>query len=456
MKRLHVHVAVDDLSESIRFYHTLFGVEPSVRESDYAKWMLDDPRVNFAISVRGRPAGLDHLGLQVESEAELRDVASRLAAASVPILEQKDAACCYARGDKAWAADPQGVRWETFLTRGALTVFGEDVPSAPSDCAAPRAASQAGCCAAPPEPKAVCCGAPAEPKDAASGSLAKHDVHAVVQQRYGTIARAGTPLPEAGCGGPRPEDIAARLGYESTAIETVPDGANLGLGCGAPLALAALQPGETVLDLGSGAGFDAFLAAREVGPTGHVIGVDMTPEMLERARRNAAAGGYQNVEFREGQIEALPLEDHSVEVVISNCVINLVPDKAAVYREVARVLRPGGRVVISDIVLERPLPEVIAASVAAYTGCVAGAALREDYLRTVRASGLVDVEVVSDKNFGELAASMIPDELREQAARLGIDVKEVGATVRSLTISAHKPGAEDEAPPKACCGPAVR
>ena len=159
MKRLHVHVAVDDLSDSIRFYNTLFGVGPSVRESDYAKWMLDDPRVNFAISARGRPAGLDHLGLQVESEPELRAVAARLAAASVPVLEQKDASCCYAKGDKAWSLDPQGVRWETFLTRGALTVFGEDVPAAPSGCAAPRAAAAAGSCAAPAEPKAaVCCG----------------------------------------------------------------------------------------------------------------------------------------------------------------------------------------------------------------------------------------------------------------------------------------------------------
>jgi SAM-dependent methyltransferase len=154
------------------------------------------------------------------------------------------------------------------------------------------------------------------------------------------------------------------------------------------------------------------------------------------------------VEFRQGRIEALPVEDDSVEVVISNCVINLVPDKAAVYREVARVLLPGGRFIISDIVLERPLPDAIAASVAAYTGCVGGAALREDYLHAVRSSGLVDVEVVSDKNFGELAAAMIPDELREQAAQLGIDVKEIGATVRSLTISGRRPGAGDAAPRK--------
>lgn len=204
----------------------------------------------------------------------------------------------------------------------------------------------------------------------------EHDaaVHEIVRERYAQIARAGTPTPEAGCCGPRPADVAPHLGYTSADITAVPDGANLGVGCGAPLQHADPRPGETVLDLGSGAGFDTFLAARKVGDAGRVIGVDMTPEMLERARQNAAAGGFGNVEFREGQIEARPVEDASVDLVISNCVINLIPDKAAVYREVARVLRPGGRVVVSDVVLDAPLPEVVASGVAALTGCVAGAA----------------------------------------------------------------------------------
>ena len=447
MKRLHVHVAVKDLADSVRFYSTFFGVRPSVLEADYAKWMLDDPRVNFAISKKGQPPGLDHLGLQVESEGELRAVAEQLRSAGQEVLEQKNASCCYTRSDKAWVTDPQGLRWESFHTFGALTTFGEDLPPFEGGAAyvssdEARTGSLEARAVAQPTAR---CGAATESKGRACGASRQEeagtrpDVHAVVQERYGTIARAGAPLPEAGSAGPRPEDIATRLGYDRTAVENVPDGANLGLGCGAPLTIAALRPGETVLDLGSGAGFDAFLAADEVGLTGHVIGVDMTPEMLERARRNAASGGYQNVEFREGRIEVLPVEDSSVDVVISNCVINLVPDKAAVYREVARVLRPGGRVVISDIVLDRPLPACIAASVAAYTGCVAGAALREDYLQTVRSSGLVDVKVESDKSFGELAVSMIPEDLRGQAEKLGIDLKEVGATVRSLTISALKP-----------------
>jgi SAM-dependent methyltransferase len=265
------------------------------------------------------------------------------------------------------------------------------------------------------------------------------EIRALVRERYGEIARQGAPVPEAGCCGPKPNTIATRIGYAASDLDVVPDGANLGLGCGAPLAHAALRPGETVLDLGSGAGFDAFLAAHEVGPSGHVIGVDMTPDMLARARRNAEAAGHRNVEFREGNIEALPVADGSVDVVISNCVINLVPDKAAVYREVARVLRPGGRMIISDIVLEAPLPEPILSSVAALTGCVAGASLRADYLETVRAAGLEEVEVLEDRGFGEESLSMVPDDLRQQAERAGVDVLAVARTVRSIKVRARKP-----------------
>ena len=269
----------------------------------------------------------------------------------------------------------------------------------------------------------------------------ENEIHRVVRERYGEIAREGTPVPEAGCCGSRPAEVAPRLGYTNEDITAVPEGANLGVGCGAPLGHAALRPGETVLDLGSGGGFDAFLAAREVGETGRVIGVDMTPEMLERARRNATAGGFDNVEFREGRIEALPIDAAAVDLVISNCVINLVPDKAAVYREVARVLRPGGRVVVSDIVLDALLPEVVATSVAALTGCVAGAAMRADYLRTVERAGLERVEVVDEKPFGEMALTMVPDAVLQTMETAGVDVRAVARTVRSITIRAWKPSA---------------
>ena len=272
-----------------------------------------------------------------------------------------------------------------------------------------------------------------------SERIDSHDVHEVVAKRYAEIARSGAPIPEAGACGPRPAEIAERLGYASEEITAAPEGANLGLGCGAPLRFVALKAGETVLDLGSGAGFDAFLAAREVGPTGRVIGVDMTPEMLERARRNAAAGGHVNTEFREGHIEALPVEDASVDVVISNCVINLVPDKAAVYREIARVLRPGGRFVISDIVLDAPLPAVVAESVAALTGCVAGASLRSDYLRMVSAAGFTAVETLKDSGFGEMVEGFVPEDMRREAEAAGVDVRAVAQTVRSITVRGYKP-----------------
>jgi SAM-dependent methyltransferase len=261
----------------------------------------------------------------------------------------------------------------------------------------------------------------------------------LVRQRYAEIARDGGVSPAAGCCGPQPAQIAKRIGYSSEDTSVVPEGANLGLGCGAPLAAAALREGETVLDLGSGAGFDAFLAARAVGPTGRVIGVDMTDEMLAKARANAERAGFRNVEFRKGCIEALPVEDSSVDAVLSNCVINLVPDKAAVYREVARVLRPGGRMVISDVVLDAPLPEAIAADVAALTGCVAGAELRDRYLKTIADAGLSEIEVVSDKSFGAMALTMVPEPMLRQAQAAGIDVQRVADTVRSLTIRARKP-----------------
>jgi ubiquinone/menaquinone biosynthesis C-methylase UbiE len=191
-------------------------------------------------------------------------------------------------------------------------------------------------------------------------------------------------------------DISKGVGYSDADLAAVPEGANLGLGCGNPLAFSALKEGDVVLDLGSGAGFDSFLAARKVGKTGRVIGVDMTPEMIAKARTNAKAGGYDNVEFVLGDIEALPLPDNSVDVAISNCVINLVPDKEKVFQELNRVLRPGGWFMISDLVLLKELPEEVRTSVEAYVGCVAGAILKDQYLAIIRGAGFEDVRVVDE------------------------------------------------------------
>jgi len=198
-----------------------------------------------------------------------------------------------------------------------------------------------------------------------------------------------------------PQDTASkRIGYSDEELGVIPDGANLGLGCGNPTALASLKESEAVLDLGAGGGIDCFLAANAVGQKGMVIGVDMTPEMIETARENARKGGYQNVDFRLGEIENLPVADNSVDVVISNCVINLSPDKSRVFKEAYRVLKPGGRVMVSDIVLMKELPESIRSSIEAYVGCVAGASRKEVYLETVANAGFQEVEVVSEKSFG--------------------------------------------------------
>ena len=223
------------------------------------------------------------------------------------------------------------------------------------------------------------------------------DIGTAVRERYGAIAE-GTGC---GCGTSGAATCcSSELGYSAEESGAVPEGANLGLGCGAPVALAGPKRGETVLDLGSGAGVDVFLAAREVGPEGRVIGVDMTPAMIDRARANAAKGGYTNVEFRLGEIEHLPVQDSSVDVIVSNCVVNLSPEKLQVFREAYRVLKPGGRMLLSDLVLEQPLPLEIKESTEAYVGCIAGASLRGEYLSLIRDAGFKDVEVVAEGRYG--------------------------------------------------------
>jgi arsenite methyltransferase len=222
-------------------------------------------------------------------------------------------------------------------------------------------------------------------------------VRTLVREKYGAIAReSGSCCAPSCCGSTETEteSILEKIGYTSDQAASIPDGANLGLGCGNPLAHAALRPGEVVLDLGSGAGIDVFLAAGEVGSAGRAIGVDMTPAMLERARATASKNNFANVEFRLGEIEHLPVADASIDVVISNCVINLSPNKEQVFREALRVLRPGGRLLVSDLVLTRPLPDDLRDSVSAYVGCVAGASLESDYLAQASRAGFADIEIV--------------------------------------------------------------
>jgi arsenite methyltransferase len=220
----------------------------------------------------------------------------------------------------------------------------------------------------------------------------------------GTRAAAAKSATGGGCGcgtssGPDRPFSSEAIGYAADDLAAVPDGADLGLGCGNPLAMLELREGETVLDLGSGGGIDCFIAARQVGVTGHVIGVDMTPEMIDRARRNADAGGYPNVEFRLGEVEHLPVADGTVDAIISNCVINLVPDKRQVFADALRVLKPGGRLSVSDIVLLGEVPVQIRDSVEAYVACLSGAVLRDEYLQMLRDAGFTDVQVTSEQRF---------------------------------------------------------
>lgn len=274
------------------------------------------------------------------------------------------------------------------------------------------------------------------------------EIRAAVREAYGQLARREGGVSCCPSGG-EAAAIARQIGYSEPEIEAAPEGANLGVGCGNPLALVDVRPGDVVLDLGSGAGFDAFLAARAVGPEGRVIGVDMTDAMLERARSNAAKTGVQNVEFRKGMIEDLPVADASVDVVISNCVINLVPDKRRAFREAFRVLRPGGRLAVSDLVLLRPLPDAVLESVEAYVGCVAGAALRDEYLGAIRNGGFRNVAVRAEAHFGAVIPMQMP-ELVERAAALGVKTEEIGEAldaVVSIKVVAEKlrAGSEDAA-----------
>ncbi|MBL9171777.1 MAG: arsenite methyltransferase [Verrucomicrobiales bacterium] len=266
--------------------------------------------------------------------------------------------------------------------------------------------------------------------------LQNDTVKTIVRERYGRIAEQGgdcgcSPAccaPSAGAASPDPTvaTTAQKLGYSLDETDAVPEGANLGLGCGNPQSIAALRPGETVLDLGSGAGFDVFLASRAVGPKGRVIGVDMTPAMVSKARNQQVKGGFENVEFRLGEIESLPVADGTVDAIISNCVINLSPDKSRVFREAFRVLRSGGRLAISDIIALEPIPEPLRKDWELYTGCVAGAALADHLKSMLSNAGFTKIMIVSKGDSRTIVGGWFPGRKAEDY-------------VASATIEATKP-----------------
>jgi SAM-dependent methyltransferase len=278
--------------------------------------------------------------------------------------------------------------------------------------------------------------------------MSESDVKAAVREHYAKVVTGqtsccgGAPAASTCCGPtPTPITLGKAIGYSEQELATVPDGSNLGLGCGNPLAFAALKEGDTVVDLGSGAGFDCFLAAQRVGRSGRVIGVDMTHEMLTAARANAAHDGYANVEFRLGEIENLPVADATADMVISNCVINLSTDKPRVFREALRVLKPGGRLMVSDLVLARPLPASVARSLAAYAGCIAGAMLKHDYLQAIREAGFAHVEVLAEAVYPIGSSSPDATELAilADASIPREDLLAAAAAVTSVKVAAVKP-----------------
>jgi len=278
-------------------------------------------------------------------------------------------------------------------------------------------------------------------------NTSEHEIRNQVREHYGGLASNFSPTTQASCCSSTPEldccspaevDSFVKL-YEDPEIANLPeDVTGLSLGCGDPVTLAALEPGQTVLDLGSGGGIDCFLASRQVGPTGKVIGVDMTPAMLEKARANKEKMGVENVEFRLGEIEHIPVPDSTVDVIISNCVINLSPDKPQVFREAYRVLKPGGKLSVSDIVTDGPLPETIKNSLSAWAGCIAGALEVSEYINAIEAAGFTNVELLPVYWSREMVDQAI-DELGDEVDISAFPDNTIEKTVFSAKITAYKP-----------------
>jgi len=270
-------------------------------------------------------------------------------------------------------------------------------------------------------------------------------IHEAVKERYGNIASSQTSCCSSSCCDATADEQAKRIGYSDEELQSLPEGANLSLGCGNPLAHAEIKPGDTVLDLGSGAGIDCFLAAKEVGTNGFVIGVDMTPEMIEKANQNREKVGLDNIDFRLGHIEDLPVESNSVDVVISNCVINLSPNKQEVFQEAFRVLKPGGVLMISDIVLLKKLPRIIRKSVDAYVGCIAGAAKKEDYIAYIHHAGFTAIDILEERQVSDVFPEDDPI-IQKVVKRLPLSKGKIkrmsGNYAESIKVRAVKSGLE--------------
>jgi SAM-dependent methyltransferase len=274
-------------------------------------------------------------------------------------------------------------------------------------------------------------------------TMKEREIKRAVKEGYARIAKHATSYyaSRSCCDADIPEEISKRMGYTDEEIQAAPPESNLGLGCGNPVALASLSEGEIVLDMGAGAGFDCFLASTRVGSSGKVIGVDITSEMVEKARANARKCGYSNIDFRQGDLENMPVADNYVDVVISNCVINLIPNKMMAFKEAFRVLKPGGRLAVSDVVLLRELPEFVKRSNEAYIGCLAGAIMKDEYLEIIRSAGFHDVVVAAESGFPveTLISETTASAVTEKPTISTEQQKEVADSVMSIKVSAFKP-----------------
>ncbi|MDH5717957.1 MAG: arsenite methyltransferase [Spirochaetia bacterium] len=269
------------------------------------------------------------------------------------------------------------------------------------------------------------------------------NVKKIVREEYGKYAKESTSCCGPVCCAPEEpssETQSEKIGYSKDELNTLPEGADLGLGCGNPTAFAEIEPGDTVLDLGSGAGIDCFLASKKTGDNGKVIGVDMTPEMVEKARENAKKGNYENVDFRLGEIENLPVETESVNVIISNCVINLSENKKRVFEECFRVLKPGGKIIISDIVLLEELPEKLKNSTYLYVGCISGAEEKNKYIKTIKETGFINLEILGENKFNieDYINDPIVNYLKKEMNISGEEAQKFASSIVSIKIKAVK------------------
>ncbi len=450
--KIHIHLHASDLAKSREFYRKFFGAAPVKEKPGYVKFLPQFAPINLAISeghsVAGtasgqRPGwserGVDHLGVQVESTEVVMALLDRVKASGLRVREEMGVNCCHANQDKFWVQDPDGVEWEVYHLNYDLeeeTQVRSEGSSKPAVSATSFPMAKVGACCAPQSTDRQQSAGRQASASREEATMSDHDTKASVRQKYGQAASRVTEGGSACCGPVasrgKSDPITSNL-YETDEIAGLPpETLEASLGCGNPVALAELKPGETVLDLGSGGGIDVLLSARRVGPTGKAYGLDMTDEMLALARENQAKAGVRNVEFLKGEIEAIPLPDASVDVIVSNCVINLSPDKPRVFAEAFRVLKPGGRFAVSDIVVRGTVPEIIRRSMEAWTGCLAGALEEDEYITLLAKAGFETIEVEPTRIYRAADAR----EFLESAPALVAEIERRGLSLDDVLVQA--------------------